>query len=201
VATELEKIDALAPPAPSFLGAHRRALVIGSRTALLMLVIAALAILGLGVVALVRGGGPEVDGMLRTAFGRVFGVVAVGMAVVLGVPAGVGLWSMAGATADDAVPALGATGRRVLVGVAIVTAGASDRVPDRQPRRGRADRSCPAGTGRRRLLLAPQGSRHHGGGRTPGRRARDLVGPRPRGPRVPGLAADQGSPISAGVTA
>jgi hypothetical protein len=125
VATELEKIDALAPPAPSFLGAHRRALVIGSRTALLMLVIAALAILGLGVVALVRGGGPEVDGMLRTAFGRVFGVVAVGMAVVLGVPAGVGLWSMAGATADDAVPALGATGRRVLVGVAIVTAGAS----------------------------------------------------------------------------
>ena len=43
--------------------------------------------LGLGTArgrafALIRGGGPEVDGWLRTLFGRVFGVVAVAMAAI-----------------------------------------------------------------------------------------------------------------------
>jgi hypothetical protein len=116
-------IDTVEAPAtqPSFLVAHRRALVIGSRTALLMLVIAALVILGLGAVALIRGGGPEVDGWLRAVFGRVFGVVAVAMAAILGIPAGIGMAAMAGATAGDAVPALGATTRRLISWVAIGT--------------------------------------------------------------------------------
>jgi len=117
------QIDAVEPTAgpQSFFVTHRRALVIGSRTALLMLLIAALVILGLGAVALLRGGGPEVHGWLRTLFGRVFGVVAVAMAAILGVPAGIGMAAMAGATADGAVPALGETTRRVVRWVAIGT--------------------------------------------------------------------------------
>jgi hypothetical protein len=113
------------PSAWPFFEAHRRAMVIGSRTALLMLLIAALAILGLGVVALVRGGGPDVDSVLRTLFGQVFGVIAIAMAAILGVPAGIGMAAMAGATADGAVPAIGGTARRILVGVAVVTVAAT----------------------------------------------------------------------------
>ena len=87
----------------------RKRLVIVSRTTLIMLFIAALAVLGMGVLVVIRGDPPEVDGWLRYLFGRVFGVVALGLAVVLGVPSGIGLWAMAGSTAPDAVPALPAT--------------------------------------------------------------------------------------------
>jgi hypothetical protein len=99
----------------------RKRLVIISRTTLIMLFIAALAILGMGVLVVVRGEPPEVDGWLRYLFGRVFGVVALGLAVVLGVPSGIGLWAMAGSTAPDAVPALPEAPRRILAGVAAVT--------------------------------------------------------------------------------
>ena len=99
----------------------RNRLVIISRTTLIMLFIAALAVLGMGVLVVIRGDPPEVDGWLRYLFGRVFGVVALGLAVVLGVPSGIGLWAMAGSTAPDAVPALPETPRRILAGVAAVT--------------------------------------------------------------------------------
>ena len=99
----------------------RKRLVIVSRTTLIMLFIAALAVLAMGVLVVIRGDPPEVDGWLRYLFGRVFGVVALGLAVVLGVPSGIGLWAMAGSTAPDAVPALPETPRRILAGVAAVT--------------------------------------------------------------------------------
>ena len=120
MSAQIDTVEAPAAP-QSFFVAHRRALVIGSRTALLMMLIAALVILGLGAVALIRGGGPEVDGWLRALFGRVFGVVAVGMAAVLGIPSGIGMAAMAGATAEGAVPALGATTRRIMSWVAVGT--------------------------------------------------------------------------------
>jgi hypothetical protein len=124
MATQFDAVEA-SPAAASFVAAHRKALVIGSRTALLMLCIAALAVLGLGVAAVVLGDGPEVDGWLRTVFGKVFAVVAAGMAAVLGIPAAAGLWAMAGATAEDAVPALGSTPRRIHAGIAIAVVAAS----------------------------------------------------------------------------
>lgn len=120
MSAQIDTVEATAVP-QSFLVAHRRALVIGSRTALLMLLIASLVILGLGAVALIRGGGPEVDGWLRAVFGRVFGVVAVAMAAILGIPAGIGMAAMAGATSDGAVPALGGTTRRLITWIAIAT--------------------------------------------------------------------------------
>src|SRR5262245_20742063 len=79
-------------------GGHGRVLVIGSRTALVMLAIAAGAMLALGAVALLLVDPPEVDGWLRSVFGTVFGYMAIGMAAILGIPAGIGLWAMAGAT-------------------------------------------------------------------------------------------------------
>ena len=88
-----------------------------------MLFIAAVAVLAMGVLVVIRGDPPEVDGWLRYLFGRVFGVVALGLAVVLGVPSAIGLWAMAGSTAPDAVPALPETPRRILAGVAAVTVG------------------------------------------------------------------------------
>jgi hypothetical protein len=99
----------------------RRRLVIVSRTTLIMLFVAALAVLGMGVLVVIRGDPPEVDGWLRYLFGRVFGVVALGLALVLGVPSAIGLWAMSGSTAPDAVPALPETPRRILAGVAAVT--------------------------------------------------------------------------------
>jgi len=96
-----------------------RKLVIGSRTALVMLFVAAVALLGLGIVAAVRTDAPETDGWLRALFGRVFSIAAVGLAAVLGIPAAAGLWAMSGATAEDAVPALPPGVRRVLVGIAV----------------------------------------------------------------------------------
>jgi hypothetical protein len=100
---------------------HRKALVIGSRTALLMLFIAGLVILGLGLVAYIRNDEPQVDGWLRTIFGTVFAAVAVGMAAVLGIPSAVGLWAMAGATKGEAEPALSPVLRRTFILVALGT--------------------------------------------------------------------------------
>jgi hypothetical protein len=85
---------------------NQKRFVIASRTMLVMLVIAAAALLGLGVAALTLIDPPETAGSLRTAFGTVFGVVAFAVAAVLGIPSGVGLWAMAGATRQDVEPAL-----------------------------------------------------------------------------------------------
>lgn len=109
------------PVGPAAATDPRKRLVGVSRTTLIMLFIAALAILGIGVLVVIRGDPPEVDGWLRYLFGRVFGVVALGLAAVLGIPSAIGLWAMSGSTAPDAVPALPETPRRILVGVAAVT--------------------------------------------------------------------------------
>ena len=93
----------------------------GARTALVMLFVAAIAVLGLGVLALVRNDSPEVDGWLRYLFGRVFAVVGFGMAAVLGIPSAIGLWSMTGATKPGNVPALSPTVRQALPALAIGT--------------------------------------------------------------------------------
>jgi hypothetical protein len=100
---------------------HRTALVNASRIVLTMLCIAAVVLLGLALAITVLGDPPEVQGWLRTVFGKVFGVVAVALAAVLGIPAGVGLWAMSGSTAEGATPALSERTRRILVGLAIVT--------------------------------------------------------------------------------
>ena len=100
---------------------HRTAMVNASRLVLTMLLIAAVVLIGLAIAIVVLGDPPEVQGWLRTAFGKVFGVVAVGLAAVLGIPAAIGLWAMAGSTAEGADPALPPLARRILVGVAIVT--------------------------------------------------------------------------------
>jgi hypothetical protein len=97
----------------------RKRLVFGARTMLIMLFVAALAILGLGVAVLLLADPPETSGWLRHLFGRVFAVVAVGMAVVLGVPGAIGLWAMAGATAEDATPVMSPAVRQVATGAAI----------------------------------------------------------------------------------
>lgn len=122
MSTQIEVAEGTSADRP-FVVAHHRALVIGSRTAMLMLLIAALAVLGLGIFAVIRGSGPEVDGVLRMLFGKVFAVVAGAMAAVLGIPAAIGLAAMSGANAEGAVPALGVTPRRLLVGVAVATVG------------------------------------------------------------------------------
>ena len=82
----------------------RKALVYASRTALVMLAVAAAVLLGLGAVAMLRSDNPEVGGWLRALFGQVFGVVAVSLAAILGVPSLIGLWGLAGSTGPDAVP-------------------------------------------------------------------------------------------------
>jgi hypothetical protein len=121
MSTQVEVAEGTPADRP-FVVAHHRALVIGSRTAMLMLLIAALAVLALGIIAVVRGG-PEVEGLLRTLFGKVFAVVAGSMAAVLGIPAAIGLAAMSGANTDGAVPALGGTPRRFLVAAALITVG------------------------------------------------------------------------------
>jgi hypothetical protein len=100
---------------------NQKALVIGARTVLIMLGVAALALLGIGVVVLLRTDPPEVTGLARDVFGKVFTVFAFGVAAVLGIPAGIGLWAMAGANAEGAVPVLSPTVRRALGVVGIVT--------------------------------------------------------------------------------
>ena len=107
-------------PTPAAPPSGRRRLVIGARVALMMILLAGVAILALGIATLVLVDPPEVVGWLRSAFGTVFGYIALGMAAVLGVPSAIGVWAMAGATAADAVPALPRTARRVVVGVAVV---------------------------------------------------------------------------------
>jgi hypothetical protein len=105
-----------------------RARVIASRTVLLMLLIAALAVLGLGVFFYLRGdaSAPDVEGWLRTLFGKVFLVVSIGLAVVLGVPSAIGLYAMAGANKENAVPALPEPARvgfaALAIGTTVVTA-------------------------------------------------------------------------------
>jgi len=100
---------------------HQKRYVIASRTMLLMLVIAAAVILGLGLVALVRADPAEPTGWLRSVFGTVFGLVALALAAVLGIPSGIGLWAMAGATRDDVVPVLPRQARLVGAAIAIGT--------------------------------------------------------------------------------
>ncbi len=110
--------DTLPPttPEPS---RHRRALVLGSRTALVMLLVAAVALAALGLAVLAFGDPPEVTGWLRSVFGTVFGAMAVGIALVLGIPAAAGVWEMSGASTRDAAPALPPAMRRVMGGIAI----------------------------------------------------------------------------------
>jgi hypothetical protein len=103
-------------------GGRHKALVIGSRTVLLMLLIAALVVLGLGVFFYLRGGDqPDVEGWLRAIFGKVFLVVATGLAAFLGVPSLIGLWAMSGANHEDATPAMEPLVRRVFAGIGIAT--------------------------------------------------------------------------------
>jgi hypothetical protein len=99
----------------------RRVLVIASRTSMIMLLVAGAALLGLGLLSLARADAPEVDGWLRTIFGRVFGIVAIAMAIILGTPSAIGLWAMAGARKEGSVPALPETPRRVIGGIAVAT--------------------------------------------------------------------------------
>ena len=84
----------------------RRTLVNAARVVLAMLFIAGLAMLALGVITQLRSDNPEVDGWFRAIFGRVFSVVAFGMAAVLGIPSAVGVWAMLGANREGATPAL-----------------------------------------------------------------------------------------------
>jgi hypothetical protein len=99
-----------------------------SRTVLVMLLVAALAVLGVGVFFYLRGDAtaPTIEGWLRTLFGKVFLVVAVGLAGVLGIPSAIGLYAMAGANKDGAVPALPDAARlgfpALAIGTTIVTA-------------------------------------------------------------------------------
>lgn len=100
---------------------HRRALVVASRTFLVMLLVAAAVLLALGVAALVLGEPPEVSGWLRSVFRAVFGHMAVLMAILLGLPAAIGVWAMAGARAEGAVPAMPPAARRAMTAIAIAT--------------------------------------------------------------------------------
>jgi hypothetical protein len=98
-----------------------KGLVYASRTVLIMLLVAALVVLGLGLAIVIFGDPPETGGWLRAIFGKVFAVVAGALAAILGIPAAIGLWAMAGATAADAVPALPPRARQALAGLAIAT--------------------------------------------------------------------------------
>jgi hypothetical protein len=108
--------DPVARPAP----AHSRALVNAARLVLAMLAIAAVALLALGTASLLfLADQPEVDGWLRAIFGRVFGIVAVGLAATLGIPSAIGLFAMAGSNREEAVPALPTVVRTVIAVIAI----------------------------------------------------------------------------------
>jgi len=112
-----------------------------SRTVLVMLLIAALAVLGLGAFFYLRGdpsSEPTIEGWLRTLFGKTFLVVSVGLAAVLGIPSAIGLYAMAGANKDDAAPALPeparvafpalAIGTTVVTAIVLVATGSAVRV-------------------------------------------------------------------------
>jgi hypothetical protein len=98
-----------------------KGLVYASRTVLIMLLVAALVVLGLGLAIVIFGDPPETGGWLRAIFGKVFAIVAASMAAILGVPAAIGLWAMAGATTEGAVPALSPRARQAVAIVAIAT--------------------------------------------------------------------------------
>jgi hypothetical protein len=101
--------------------ARQRKLVLGARTALIMLLIAGIALFGIGVAALLVTDPPEVDGWLRSIFGSVFGYMAIALGAIIGIPAMLGVWAMSGANADDATPALSRSFSRALAGIAIAT--------------------------------------------------------------------------------
>jgi hypothetical protein len=101
----------------------QRVLVNAARVVLVMLVVAGLAMAALGVIALLRSDTPEATGWLRAIFGRVFAVVAFGMAAVLGIPSAVGVWAMLGANKEGAAPAL-PRGAQLAAGIAGVAATA-----------------------------------------------------------------------------
>ena len=121
--TTAEPAEATATTEPAetaAVGGRHRGLVYGSRLVLLMLLIAALAVLGLGVFIYLRGGDdPTVEGWLRTIFGKVFLVVATGLAAFLGIPSLIGLWAMSGANKEGATPALERPVQMSFAGIAI----------------------------------------------------------------------------------
>jgi hypothetical protein len=104
---------------PDVRSTPRRRLVLGARTGLVMILVAALVVLSLGIAALLLVDPPEVSGWLRYAFGMAFGHMAVWIAAILGIPSAIGLWAMAGAAEPDAVPALSPTAGRVIAGSAV----------------------------------------------------------------------------------
>ena len=106
-------------PAEAPVGGRHRGLVNGSRLVLVMLLIAALVVLALGAFVYLRGGDPTVEGWLRAIFGKVFLVVAAGLAAFLGIPSLIGLWAMSGANKEDATPALEQPVRMAFAGIAI----------------------------------------------------------------------------------
>jgi hypothetical protein len=99
---------------------RRRRLVLGARTGLVMILVAALVVLCLGMAALLLVDPPEVSGWLRYAFGMAFGHIALRIAAILGIPSAIGLWAMAGAAEPEAVPALSPLAGRVIAGGAVV---------------------------------------------------------------------------------
>ncbi len=98
-----------------------RRLVLGARTALIMLLVAGVALLGIGIAVLLLVDPPEVDGWLRTLFGSVFGYLAIAIGLIVGVPALLGVWAMSGATAEDATPALSTGIHRLMIAIAVAT--------------------------------------------------------------------------------
>jgi hypothetical protein len=110
--------------ASAVLHTRRRRLVIGARTALVMILVAAVVVLCLGIAALWRSTPTETSGWLRQAFGMAFGHMAVWIAAILGIPSAVGMWAMAGAIEPQAVPALSPLARRAVTGIVVVALGA-----------------------------------------------------------------------------
>jgi hypothetical protein len=94
-------------PTPESPQVPRRALVAAARVALVMLLVAGVAMAVLGALALARSDPMPVEGWLREAFGEVFGTLALAVGGAIGLPAAIGLWTMAGARHEDAVRALG----------------------------------------------------------------------------------------------
>jgi hypothetical protein len=95
--------------------------ILGARTALIMLLIAGVALVGIGIAALLLVDPPEVDGWLRSLFGSVFGHMAIAIGAIIGLPAVLGVWAMSGATDEGAKPALPHGARQVMTGIAIAT--------------------------------------------------------------------------------
>jgi hypothetical protein len=114
--------DSSIPLTPDAAVAKRdRRLVLGARTALIMLLIAGVALVGLGVAALLLVDPPEVDAWLRSLFGTVFGYMAIAIGLIIGIPAMLGVWAMSGANAEGAIPALSRNVARLMTGIAIAT--------------------------------------------------------------------------------